>query len=75
MAGQTGENHRIDQLLELSREIKAVVLDLQKSLTAPDGVVFVRSCTSCLQDSCNKPPTLTTPPPSGPNPSPPPPPR
>ncbi len=70
MAGQPGDNQRIDQLLQLGREIKAVVLDLQKSLTTPDGVVFVRSCTSCLQDSCNKPPTITSNPPSGPNPTP-----
>ncbi len=61
MAGQIGDEQKIDQLLTVTREIKAVVLDLQKSLTAPDGVVFVRSCTSCLQDSCNKPPTFTTP--------------
>jgi hypothetical protein len=55
------DEQKLDQLLTVSREIKAVVLDLQKSLTAPEGVVFVRSCTSCLQDSCNKPPTLTAP--------------
>ncbi len=48
-------DQRLDELLGTSREIKAVVLDLQRSLKAPEEVAFVRSCTSCLQDSCNKP--------------------
>ena len=70
MAAQADEQ-KIDQLLTFSREIRAVVLDLQKSLTAPDGVTFVRSCTSCLQDSCNKPPVITAPTPPTPPPTPP----
>lgn len=65
MPVQTSDETKLDQLLAIDREIKAMVLDLQKSLTAPDGVVFVRSCTSCLQDSCNKPPTITSQPTTG----------
>ena len=51
---------RIDELGATSREIKAVVLDLQRSLTAPEDVSLVRSCTSCLSDSCNKPLTAAS---------------
>jgi hypothetical protein len=42
-------------------EIRHVVLELQRFLTAPGDVVAVRSCTSCLSDSCNKPLTAQTP--------------
>lgn len=60
---------KVDQLLLVSRQMQAAVLDLQKSLTAPEGALFVRSCTSCLQDSCNKPSSITTAQPTS-NPSP-----
>ena len=59
MANQSGDQQNVDQLLAITREIRSVVLDLQKSFAAPEGVVFVRSCTSCLSDSCNKPPSFT----------------
>jgi hypothetical protein len=36
-------------------EIRKAVLDLQKFFKAPGEELLVRSCTSCLADSCNKP--------------------
>lgn len=37
--------------------IQDAVLDLQKEfdIVAPDGPQAVRSCTSCLSNSCNQP--------------------
>jgi hypothetical protein len=42
------------ELARLTSEARTAVLDLQKLAAAPD-VQAVRSCTSCLSDSCNKP--------------------
>ncbi len=43
-----------DKLAATVEETKAAVLDLQKFLKAEGTERFVRSCTSCLADSCNK---------------------
>jgi hypothetical protein len=40
--------------MKVAEEARAAVLDLQK-LISDVGPVAVRSCTSCLADSCNKP--------------------
>ena len=42
--------------------IQGAILDLQKEfdIVAPDGPVAVRSCTSCLSNSCNQPPVATS---------------
>ena len=42
-------------------ELRTVVLDLQRAFKAPDTELMVRSCTSCLQDSCSKPPDIVAP--------------
>jgi hypothetical protein len=40
--------------------IQGAVLDLQKEfdIQAPGGPQAVRSCTSCLSNSCNQPPAV-----------------
>lgn len=51
---------KIDRLVRASEETRAAVLDLQRFLKAPEAeAIWVRSCTSCLQDSCNKEPKVT----------------
>ena len=53
-------NPEATELARLVSDARTAVLELQKLTAAPD-VQAVRSCTSCLSDSCNKPPTVASP--------------
>lgn len=47
-------DEKVDAITRTTEETRATVLDLQRFLKAQELGLFVRSCTSCLQDSCSR---------------------